>query len=58
MAMTELAKHPELAAPTLGQAFPGPTGWSRRPVVEFPEPTSLGPWPEPWRAWGKQGPRR
>jgi HEAT repeat protein len=55
MAMTELAKHPELAAPTLGQAFPGPTGWSRRPVVEFPEPDELGPVAGALARMGKAG---
>ena len=44
-AMTELSKHPEIAAPALGRAFPGPTGWSRRTVVDLPEPDELGPVP-------------
>lgn len=45
MAMLELMKTPEASAGTLAHAFPGPTGWSRLPVVELPEPDELGPIP-------------
>ena len=33
------------SAQALATAFPGPTGWSRLPVVELPEPDELGPIP-------------
>lgn len=45
MAMLELMKTPEASAIALAHAFPGPTGWSRLPVVELPEPDELGPVP-------------
>lgn len=45
MAMMELMKTPDASAQALAQAFPGPTGWSRLPVVELPEPDELGPVP-------------
>ncbi len=45
MAMGELLKTPEASAQALAAAFPGPTGWSRLPVVELPEPDELGPIP-------------
>lgn len=45
MAMLELMKSPEASAAALAHAFPGPTGWSRLPVVELPEPDELGPIP-------------
>jgi hypothetical protein len=45
MAMLELMKAPEASAVALAHAFPGPTGWSRLPVVELPEPDELGPIP-------------
>jgi HEAT repeat protein len=45
MAMLELMKTPEASAAALAHAFPGPTGWSRLPVVELPEPDELGPIP-------------
>lgn len=45
MAMLELMKTPEASAGALAHAFPGPTGWSRLPVVELPEPDELGPIP-------------
>jgi len=45
MAMVELLKTPEASANALASAFPGPTGWSRLPVVELPEPDELGPIP-------------
>jgi HEAT repeat protein len=45
MAMLELMKTPEASSAALAHAFPGPTGWSRLPVVELPEPDELGPIP-------------
>jgi hypothetical protein len=45
MAMMELMKTPDASARALASAFPGPTGWSRLPVVELPEPDELGPVP-------------
>lgn len=45
MAMLELMKTPEASAAALAHAFPGPTGWSRLPVVELPESDELGPIP-------------
>ncbi|MBL8919535.1 MAG: FrgA protein [Myxococcaceae bacterium] len=45
MAMLELMKTPEASAAALAHAFPGPSAWSRLPVVELPEPDELGPIP-------------
>jgi HEAT repeat protein len=45
MAMLELMKTPKASASALAHAFPGPTGWSRLPVVELPESDELGPVP-------------
>lgn len=42
-AMSELLKTPTLSARALAKAFPGPTAWSRLPVVELPEADELGP---------------
>jgi len=44
-AMAELLRTPDASARSLVQAFPGPTGWSRLPVVERPEADELGPVP-------------
>lgn len=44
-AMVELARSPEASAKVLAQHFPGPTAWSRLPVVELPEADELGPIP-------------
>ncbi len=44
-AMAELARTPEAAARVLTERFPGPTAWSRLPVVELPEADELGPIP-------------
>jgi HEAT repeat protein len=43
--MAELARSPEASAKVLAQHFPGPTAWSRLPVVELPEADELGPIP-------------
>ena len=42
-AMAELTRAPEIAARILAASFPGPTAWSRLPVVELPEADELGP---------------
>jgi HEAT repeat protein len=44
-AMAELLRTPEASAQMLVASFPGPTGWSRLPVVERPEADELGPIP-------------
>jgi HEAT repeat protein len=44
-AMAELARSPEPSARVLVHNFPGPTAWSRLPVVELPEAEELGPIP-------------
>uniref|UniRef100_UPI001CDABB3A HEAT repeat domain-containing protein n=1 Tax=Stigmatella hybrida TaxID=394097 RepID=UPI001CDABB3A len=44
-AMAELARTPEASARVLAASFPGPSAWSRLPVVELPEADELGPIP-------------
>nr|WP_244982182.1 FrgA protein [Corallococcus exercitus] len=44
-AIAELSRSPEASARVLAQHFPGPTAWSRLPVVELPEADELGPIP-------------
>ncbi|HVE85873.1 MAG TPA: FrgA protein [Myxococcales bacterium] len=44
-AVAELARSPEASSRVLAQSFPGPTAWSRLPVVELPEADELGPIP-------------
>jgi hypothetical protein len=44
-AMAELARTPEASAKALAAQFPGPTAWSRLPVVDLPEADELGPIP-------------
>jgi hypothetical protein len=55
MAMLELMKTPHLSAGALATAFPGPTGWSRLPVVDLPEPDELGPIPGAMARLGEPG---
>lgn len=55
MAMMELLKSPEASARALARAFPGPSGWSRLPVVELPEPDELGPIPGALARLGQAG---
>lgn len=55
MAMLELMKTPDASAQALARAFPGPTGWSRLPVVELPEPDELGPIPGALARLGQAG---
>ncbi|MDQ3262938.1 MAG: FrgA protein, partial [Myxococcota bacterium] len=44
-AMAELARAPEASSRVLASRFPGPTAWSRLPVMELPEADELGPIP-------------
>ncbi|WP_224361198.1 GspE/PulE/PilB domain-containing protein [Hyalangium versicolor] len=44
-AMAELTRTPEASARVLATNFPGPTAWSRLPVVDLPEADELGPIP-------------
>lgn len=55
MAMQEFMKTPDASAQALASAFPGPTGWSRLPVVELPEPDELGPVPGALARLGQAG---
>lgn len=55
MAMMEFMKTPDASAQALATAFPGPTGWSRLPVVELPEPDELGPVPGALARLGQSG---
>lgn len=55
MAMMEFMKTPDASAQALTNAFPGPTGWSRLPVVELPEPDELGPVPGALARLGQAG---
>lgn len=54
-AMAELARTPEASAKVLGENFPGPTAWSRVPVMELPEPEELGPIPAAIARLGRAG---
>ncbi|MFZ5467798.1 MAG: FrgA protein [Myxococcota bacterium] len=54
-AMAELSRSPEASARVLAQAFPGPTAWSRLPVVELPEADELGPIPAALSRLGRPG---
>lgn len=54
-AMTELLRTPDASAHALATAFPGPTGWSRLPVVELPEADELGPIPGALARLGQSG---
>lgn len=54
-AMAEFLRTPDASARALVQAFPGPTGWSRLPVVERPEADELGPIPGALARLGQAG---
>ncbi|MFL5320515.1 MAG: FrgA protein [Myxococcaceae bacterium] len=54
-AMAELARVPEAAARVLAENFPGPTAWSRLPVMELPEADELGPIPAAMARLGRSG---
>jgi len=44
-AVAELARTPEASSRVLAQNFPGPTAWSRLPLLDLPEADELGPIP-------------
>ncbi|HEY8206824.1 MAG TPA: FrgA protein [Myxococcaceae bacterium] len=44
-AVAELARSPEASSRVLAQSFPGPTAWSRLPLLDLPEADELGPIP-------------
>lgn len=44
-AVAELARAPEASSKVLAQSFPGPTAWSRLPLLDLPEADELGPIP-------------
>lgn len=54
-AMAELARAPEASARFLASVFPGPTAWSRLPVMELPEADELGPIPGALARLGRAG---
>ncbi len=54
-AMAEFLRTPDASSRELAQAFPGPTGWSRLPVVERPEADELGPIPGALARLGQWG---
>lgn len=54
-AMAELARAPEASARVLASHFPGPTAWSRLPVMELPEADELGPIPGALARLGRAG---
>jgi HEAT repeat protein len=54
-AMAELSRTPEASAKVLAGAFPGPTAWSRLPVLELPEADELGPIPAALSRLGRYG---
>jgi hypothetical protein len=56
-AVEELSRSPEESAHKLATHFPGPSGWSRLPVVEPPGADELGPIPAALCALGQPGAR-
>jgi len=54
-AVAELARTPDASAKVLARAFPGPSAWSRMPVVELPEAEELGPIPGALARLGRAG---
>ncbi len=54
-AIAELASAPEASSKVLAANFPGPTAWSRLPVVELPEADELGPIPGAIARLGRPG---
>ncbi|MBX7096832.1 MAG: FrgA protein, partial [Myxococcaceae bacterium] len=56
-ATAELQRAPAAAAQALAARFPGPTGWSRLPVVELPEADELGPIAGAMSRLGRDGAR-
>jgi HEAT repeat protein len=56
-AMQELLRTPAASARALSDAFPGPSAWTRLPVVEVPDPDELGPLPGALARLGDEGAR-
>jgi hypothetical protein len=56
-AISELTRAPDAAARALGAQFPGPSAWSRVPVLELPAPDELGPVPAGLARLGAAGAR-
>ena len=56
-AISELTRAPDAAARALVAQFPGPSAWSRVPVVELPAPDELGPVPAGLARLGAAGAR-
>ncbi len=56
-AISDLTRAPDAAARALGAQFPGPSAWSRVPVVELPAPDELGPVPAGLARLGAAGAR-
>jgi hypothetical protein len=56
-AISDLTRAPDAAARALVAQFPGPSAWSRVPVVELPAPDELGPVPAGLARLGAAGAR-
>ena len=56
-AISDLTRAPDAAARALAAEFPGPSAWSRVPVVELPAPDELGPVPAGLARLGAAGAR-
>ena len=56
-AISNLTRAPDAAARALVAQFPGPSAWSRVPVVELPAPDELGPVPAGLARLGAAGAR-
>jgi len=56
-AISDLTRAPDAAARALAAQFPGPSAWSRVPVVELPAPDELGPVPAGLARLGAAGAR-
>lgn len=54
-AVAELSRTPEASAKALVARFPGPTAWSKLPVVELPDADELGPIPGALARLGRPG---
>lgn len=56
-AISDLTRAPDAAARALAAQFPGPSAWSRVPVLELPAPEELGPVPAGLARLGAAGAR-
>ncbi len=56
-AISDLTRAPDAAARALAAEFPGPSAWSRVPVLELPAPDELGPVPAGLARLGGAGAR-